>query len=77
MKQASLVIKTDFDAKLWSLNRKITSNKTNQLTTENELKKIKTFDLGYFIRESHFDEDGSQNYLVFQAILMKMVHKII
>ena len=33
------------------------------------MKKLKTFDLGYFIRKSHFGEDGSQNYLVFQSIL--------
>ena len=43
--QANLKTKTDFDAKLWSLNRKITSNKTKHLITENELKKLKTFDL--------------------------------
>ena len=34
--------KTDFDAKLSSLNRKITSNKTKDLLVENELKKLKT-----------------------------------
>ena len=34
-----------------------------------ELKKLKTFDLGYFIGKSYFDEDGAQNYLVFQPIL--------
>ena len=33
------------------------------------MKKLKTFDLGYFIGKSHFDEDGAQNYLVFQPIL--------
>ena len=33
LKQANLVTKTDFDNKLTSLNRKITSNKTNQLVT--------------------------------------------
>ena len=33
------------------------------------MKKLKTFDLGYFIGNSHFDEDGAQNYLVFQQIL--------
>ena len=26
------------------------------------------FDLGYFIGKSHFEEDGTQNYLVFQPI---------
>ena len=33
------------------------------------MKKSKTFALGYFIGKNHFDEDGSQNYLVFQSIL--------
>ena len=33
------------------------------------MKKLKTFDLGYFIEKSHFDEDGTQYYLVFQPIL--------
>ena len=32
---------------------------------ENELKKLKTFDLSYFKRKSHFEEDGTQNYFVF------------
>ena len=66
MAQANLITKTDFDAKLSSLNRKITKNKTKYLLVENELKKLKTFDLGYFIGKSHFEEDGTQNYLIFQ-----------
>ena len=37
--QANLVTKTDFDTKLQSLNKKITSNKTKHLLVENELKK--------------------------------------
>ena len=41
--QANLITKTDFDAKLSSLNRKITSNKSKHLLVENELKKLKTF----------------------------------
>ena len=60
--------KTDFDAKLSSLNKKITANESKHLVVENELKKLKTFDLGYFIGKSHFEEDGTQNYLVFQPI---------
>ena len=64
--QAKLIAKTDFDTKLSSLNKKITSNKTNHLLVENELNKLKTFDLSYFIGKSHFEEDGTQNYLVFQ-----------
>ena len=60
--------KTDFDAKLSSLNRKITSNKTKHVLVENELKKLKTFDSSYFIGKNYFEEDGAQNYLVFQPI---------
>ena len=66
--QANLITKTDFDAKLLTLNRKITSNKTKHLLGENELNKLKTFDFGYFISKSHFDEDGTQTYLVFQPL---------
>ena len=60
--QANLITKTDFDAKLSSLNRKITSNKSKHLLVENELEKLKTFDSSYFIDK---------------VILKKMVHKII
>ena len=66
--QANVITKTDFDAKLSNLNRKITQNKTKHLLVENELNKLKTFDSGYFIGKSHFGEDGTQNYLVFQAM---------
>ena len=34
--QANLITKTDFDAKLSSLNRKITENKTENLLVKNE-----------------------------------------
>ena len=64
-----MVTKTNFDTKLSSLNRKITSNKTKHLVIKNELKKLETFDTGHFIGKSHFDEDGAQNYLVFQLML--------
>ena len=66
--QANLITKTDFDAKLSSLNRKITQNKSKHLLVENELNKLKTFDSSYFIGKSHFEEDGTQNYLVFQPV---------
>ena len=56
-----MIIKTDFDAKLSSFNWKITANKS-----KNESKKLKTFDSSYFIGKSHFEGDGTQNYLVFQ-----------
>ena len=32
------------------------------------MNKLKTFDSSYFIGKSHFKEDGTQNYLVFQPI---------
>ena len=60
--QANLITKTDLDTKLLSLNRKITQNKIKHLLVENELNKLKTFDMSYFIGKSHF-EDGTQNYL--------------
>ena len=66
--QADLIAKIDFDVKLSNLNRKITQNKTKHLLVENELNKLKTFDSSYFIGKSHFEEDGTQNYLVFQPI---------
>ena len=49
-----------------SLNKKNIQNKTKYLLVENELNKLKTFDSSYFIGKSHFDEDGTQNYLIFQ-----------
>ena len=51
-----------------SLNRKISVNKTKHFLVENELKKLKTFDSIYFRGKSHFEEDGTQNYLVFQPL---------
>ena len=50
--QANLTAKTDLDAKLSTLNRKITQNKTKHLLVENELKKLKTFDLTLYWQES-------------------------
>ena len=56
--QANLITKTDFDAKLSSLNRKITANKTKHFLHDN--------DLSYYRGKQYFDEgSGKQNYLVF------------
>ena len=60
--------KTDFDNSVSSLDSKIDANKTKTESTENELKKLKTFDSSYFRGKSHFEENGTQNYLVFQQI---------
>ena len=66
--QANLVKKTDFYNKLSDLNRKITKNESDHVLVKNELNKLKTFDFGYFIGKSHFEEDDVQNYLVFQLV---------
>ena len=56
--QANLITKTDFDAKLSSLNRKITANKTKHFLND--------YDLSYYRGKQYFDEGiGKQNYLVF------------
>ena len=64
-----MITKTYFDAKLSSLNKKITQNKTTHLLVEDELNKLKTFDSSYFIGKIRFDEDGAQSYLVFQLLI--------
>ena len=59
--QANLITKTDFDAKLSSLNRKITANKTKHFLDNN--------DLSFYRDKQYFDEgSGKQNYLVFLPI---------
>ena len=68
LKRANLVTKTDFHNSVSSLNGKITINKTKNESIENELRKLKTFDSSYFIGKSHFEEDDTQNYLVFQPL---------
>ena len=59
--QANLITKTDIDAKLSSLNRKITQNKPKHVLVKNELNKLKTFDSSYFNGKRLFGEDGTQN----------------
>ena len=63
-----MVTKTNFDNTVSSSNRKIAKNKSQNESIENELKKLKTFGLGYFVGKSYFEEDGAQSYLVFQSI---------
>ena len=59
--QADLVTKINCDSTVSSLDSKIAENKTKNESIENEFK-------CYFIGKSHFEEDGAQNYLVFQPI---------
>ena len=53
---------TNFDNTVSSLDNKIAANKTKNESIENEIKKLKTFDL---------------SCLEVRVILKKMVHKII
>ena len=67
--QANLITKIDFDAKLSSLNGKITANKTKHLLVENKINTLKKLSLDYFLRKIFFDEaDGTQYYVVFQPM---------
>ena len=38
------------------------------MLVENEFKKLKAFDSSYFGGKNYFENDGTQNFLVFQAI---------
>ena len=58
--QANSITKTDFDAKLPSLNKKSPQVNQKILLVQNELKKMKTFHSSYFIGQSHFEEDGTR-----------------
>ena len=64
----SLVTKTDFHTKLKAVSDRITKNKSKRLLVENELKKLKTFDLSYFRGKNYFEESGTIIYLIFQPI---------
>ena len=65
---SNLVKKTDFNTRLKKISDRVTKNKAKHLLVENELKKLQKFDSAYFRGKSHFEEDGTQNYLVFQPI---------
>ena len=55
------MINSKVSIKQWTQTKK-------HLLVENELKNRQTFDSSYFKDKSHFEEDGSQNYLVFQPM---------
>ena len=66
--QANSVAKTSFDDSVSSLDTKIATNKTKNECIKNEFKRLSTFDLRYFIAKSHLEEDGTQNYLIFNIL---------
>ena len=60
--------KTDFDTKLQDISNRITSNKSKQLLVEKEVKKLRHLIQAIYRDRNRFEEDGVQNYLVFQQM---------
>ena len=70
LKQDNLVRKTDFDNKLISFNRKITSNKTKYLEFQKNLKSLTTKDYNSFLGKTYFtSNNGFENAFIYQARL--------
>ena len=65
---ANLVTKTKLDAELKKVSDRVNSNKTKDLLLENEIKKLEKFDAAYFRGKNYFDNDVTQNYLVFHPV---------
>ena len=73
LKQADLVNKTDFDNKLTSFTRRITSNKAKHLEVQKKLDSLITKDYNFFLGRIYFtSNDGSQNTFVYQLTLDKL-----
>ena len=49
--------KTIFDNTISSLNSEPAVNRTKYVSIENKFKKLKSFDLGYFVGKIYFEED--------------------
>ena len=58
--------KTDFDNTVSSLDSKIEGNKSLGAVLQRTLKGLESPDLGYFKGKNHFEDNGTQNFLVFQ-----------
>ena len=70
LKQANLGSKVDFDNKLISFNKKITSNKTKYLEVPKKLNSLTTKDQIFYIERMYFtNNDGSQNAFAYQPTL--------
>ena len=51
-----------------ALIKQLTQIRKKHLLVENEFMKLKAFGLSRFKDKNHFEEDGTQNYLVFQPM---------
>ena len=70
LKQANLVDKTDFDNKLTSYNRRITSNNTKYLEVQKKLNSLITNGYNFFLGRMYFtSNNGSQSTFAFQPTL--------
>ena len=70
LKQGDLVNKTDFDNKLTSFNRQITSNKTKHLEVQKKLNSLIRKDYNFFLGGTYFtSNDVSKNTFVYQPTL--------
>ena len=70
LKQGDLVNKTDFDNKLTSFNRQITSNKTKHLEVQKKLNSLITKDYNFFLDGTYFtSNDVSKNTFAYQPTL--------
>ena len=50
------------------ISHRVTSNKSRHLQIEHKLRKLEKLDSNYFNGKSHFDENRTQSYLVFQRV---------
>ena len=50
------------------MHENITSNETNHVLFENELKQLQAFDSSLFIGQSYFNNNGAQLYLIRQPL---------
>ena len=67
--ESKYVSNTRFDSKLAQANVITKRNfDANIIELENNIKKLQAFDLSYFRGKNYFDEDGTQNYLVYLPI---------
>ena len=67
--ESKCISNTEFDSKLAQTNVITKRNfDANIIKLENNMKKLQTFDSRYFRGKSHSEEDGVQNYLLFQPI---------
>ena len=70
LKQADLVNKTDFDNKLTSFNRRITTNKTKHLEVQKKINSLTTKDYNFLLGRIYFtSNDRSQNTFAYQPKL--------